>query len=403
MQYADCDASRREFLKAGLGTLPLAILWSFSHAHADDGSKVIPIDNRKNLAAGDIPCQRIPLGDPGDYKPCIARLPDSELLLTAFHQYMKEGGKVLEQTLLFRSADSGKTWSKPEPLDLPGREPYLTVLKDGTIFITGHQLAQDVRNTFGYTTGFLHRSTDRGTTWQTIRIPSEEIKPKASNHTSRNVLELADGTLLFGVDYDGGGGPYFVWRSTDRGATWERGRKCEPADFKSIYGFFGGETWLWGARSGKVWALVRVDSKEFPIAGRAIAAKDDQSDHFILYASTDQGAKFQRVQDFGDYGEMYMSILRLADKRLLLTFTVRDLKPPLGVRAIAGIENEDGFEFDFQNDRLMLDTRTPIGKPQGGGFGPTVELADGTLVTSYSYRGDDDQTHLEVVRWRLPM
>jgi hypothetical protein len=32
----------------------------------------------------------------------------------------------------------------------------------------------------------------------------------------------------------------------------------------------------------------------------------------------------------------------------------------------------------------------------------TVQLEDGTLVTSYSYRGADDRTHLEVVRWKLP-
>src|SRR4029077_10620911 len=151
-----------------------------------------------------------------------------------------------------------------------------------------------------------------------------------------------------------------------------------------------------------IWGLVRVDSTELPIKGRPIKSENDQSDHFILFSSADQGATFSRVQDFGDYGEMYMSILRLADKRLLLTFTVRDLKPPLGVRALPGIETDDGFNFDFQHDRLMLDTRTPIGKPQGGGFGPTVQLAEGTLVTSYSYRGDDDQTHLEVVRWRMP-
>jgi hypothetical protein len=378
-------------------------MWAAAHpVSGGEVAETIDVVDPRRLPPDRISCTRIPLGEPGDYKPCIAQLPDGELLLTAFHQYMKDGGKVLEQTLLFRSQDGGRTWSKPEPLDLLGREPYLTVLTDGTIFMTGHLLAQDVRNTFGYTTGFLHRSTDRGKTWQTLRIPSEEIKPKASNHASRNVLELADGTLLTGVDYDGGGGPYFMWRSKDRGATWERDRNCEPADFKSIYGFFGGETWLWAARSGKVWALVRVDSKEFPIAGRAIAAKDDQSDHFILYASTDLGATFRRVQDFGDYGEMYMSILRLADKRLLLTFTVRDLKPPLGVRAVVGSETDDCFEFDFQHDRLMLDTRTPVGRPQGGGFGPTVQLADGTLVTSYSYRGADDQTHLEVLRWRLP-
>jgi len=64
--------------------------------------------------------------------------------------------------------------------------------------------------------------------------------------------------------------------------------------------------------------------------------------------------------------------------------------------------SEDGFEFDFAHDRIMLDPRTPIGKEQGGGFGPTVQLKDGTLVTSYSYRDKDDKTHLEVVRWKLP-
>ena len=96
-----------------------------------------------------------------------------------------------------------------------------------------------------------------------------------------------------------------------------------------------------------------------------------------------------------------MSLLRLYDKRLLLTFTVRDLKPPLGVRAIVGKETDEGIEVDFAHDRIMLDAKTPVGKPQGGGFGPTVQLEDGKLVTSYSYRGEDGKSHLEVVRWEL--
>lgn len=362
----------------------------------------IAIANRKSLTIDKLACERIPLGEADDYKPCIAKLPSGELLLTAFHQYKRDGNKVLEQSLLFRSPDGGRTWTGPQRVDLLGREPYLTVLKNGTIFITGHLLAQDVRNEWGYTTGFLHRSTDGGRTWQSTRIESEQIKPKASNHTTRNVLELADGSLLLGVDYDGGGGPYFVWRSTDGGKTWDKSQKCEPHDFKSQYGFFGGETWLWQARSGKVWALVRVDSNEMPIKDRPIKAGNDQADHFILFSSANRGTTFDRIRDFGDYGEMYMSLLRLRDKRLLLTFTVRDLKPPLGVRAIAGGETDDGFEFDFACDRLMLDTRTPVGKDQGGGFGPTVQLEDGVLVTSYSYRTEDGKTHLEVVRWRLP-
>jgi hypothetical protein len=259
-----------------------------------------------------------------------------------------------------------------------------------------------VRNEHGYTHGYLHRSTDAGKTWESLRIASEEIKPRASNHSTRNVLQLADGTLLLGVDYDGGDGPYLMWRSRDNGKTWDKTGKCQPKDFKSQYGFFAGETWLWQAHSGKIWALVRVDSNELPIKDRPIKSKDDQSDHFILFSSADGGKTFDRVRDFGDYGEMYMSLLRLQDKRLLLTFTVRDLNPPLGVRAIPGVETEDGFEFDFARDRIMLDTRTPVGKAQGGGFGPTVQIKDGTLVTAYSYRDKDDRTHLEVVRWQLP-
>jgi BNR repeat-like domain len=363
---------------------------------------VVSVANRKSLSADKVECERIALGEPDDYKPCVAQLPSGELLLTAFHQHKKEKGRVLEQTLLFRSKDGGETWSGPEKLDLLGREPYLSVLKDGTLFLTGHLLADDVRNKYGYTHGYLHRSTDGGKSWGSLRIASEGTKPKAANHSTRNVLQLADGTLLLGVDYDGGDGPYLLWRSRDNGRTWDKTGKCRPRDFKSRYGFFGGETWLWQARSGKIWALVRVDSNELPIKDRPINAGNDQADHVILFSSSDEGKTFDRIRDFGDYGEMYMSILRLQHKRLLLSLTVRDLKPPPGVRALPGRETEDGFEFDFAADRILLDTRTPVGKAQGGGFGPTVQLKDGTLVTSYSYRGKDDRTHLEVVRWKLP-
>jgi hypothetical protein len=362
----------------------------------------IVIADRRDLAAGRIPCERVPLGEADDYKPCVARLPDGELLVAAFHQYPKGGGKVLEQNLLFRSRDGGKTWSKPQRLEPLGREPYLSVLKDGTILLTGHLLASDVRNPYGYTCGFLHRSTDRGRTWQSLRIASEGGKPGASNHTSRNVLECADGSLLLGVDYDGGGGPYFTWRSTDRGETWERDRPCAIEGFRSVYGSYGGETWLWQVPSGRVWALVRADSNEMPIAGRPIRSRNDRSDHFRLYASDDLGRTFRFHGDFGDYGEMYMSLLRLGGRRLLLTFTVRDLKPPLGVRGLLGEETAVGFRFDFGHDRLLIDARTPVGRSQGGGFGPTVRLDDGTLVTSYSYLDAEDRTRLEVVRWKLP-
>jgi hypothetical protein len=256
-----------------------------------DESGAASIHDPQLLPADPVRCERIALGEPDDYKPCVARMPDGELLLTAFHQHKRDGGKVMEQTLFFRSNDGGKSWDKTQ--------------------------------------------------------------------------------------------------------------NCEPQDFQSQYGFFGGETWLWQAKSGKIWALVRVDSNELPIRDRPIRAGNDQADHFILFSSADSAKTFDRIRDFGDYGEMYMSLLRLRDRRLLLTFTVRDLKPPLGVRSLAGTETDDGFEFDFAHDRVILDTKTGS-RFQGGGFGPTAQFDDGTLVTSCSYRGEDDKSHLEIIRWKLP-
>jgi len=404
--------ARYVLLRFGAAVLAIALGGDLLVECARGGDKQnepILVRNPKTLAVGKIPCERTPLGQPGDYKACVAVLPSGELLLTMFHMHKNvEGNKRLEQNVLYRSADSGKTWSGPEKLDLLGREPYLTVLKDGTIFITGHLLHTDIRNKYGYIHGYVHRSTDGGRTWQSTRIASEGIRPGTRGRSTRNVLELANGALMLGVDWadppnkTSQAGPFFMWRSTDGGQTWDRSQKCNPVGFKSRFGFFGGEAWLWQARSGKIIAFVRVESNEFPIKRQGkIVSRGDQDDHEMIWESTDEGRTFRRVSDFGDYGQMYPSLLRLQDGRLLYTYTQRALDPPLGVRALVGTEQKDGFTFDFNADRLLLDYKTGS-RYQGGGFGPTVQLKDGALVTSYTYRGEDNQTHAEVVRWRLP-
>jgi len=107
------------------------------------------------------------------------------------------------------------------------------------------------------------------------------------------------------------------------------------------------------------------------------------------------------------YGEMYPAILRLNDGRRLFTFNLREAippqEPPLGVRALLGVETDDRFQFDFKHDRIVIDAKTRVGNDSG--FGPTVQLDDDTLVTSYSYRGPSDggtDLNIEVVRCRLP-
>ena len=67
-----------------------------------------------------------------------------------------------------------------------------------------------------------------------------------------------------------------------------------------------------------------------------------------------------------------------------------------------GLEKPDGFSFDFNSDRLVLDEKTPANKSSGVSFGNTVQLPDSKLVSAYSYRGEDENVHAEVVRWALP-
>ena len=116
--------------------------------------------------------------------------------------------------------------------------------------------------------------------------------------------------------------------------------------------------------------------------------------------SADGGLTWSSLSDFGDYGMHYMRALRLADGRVLLTYTQRSTFQPLGLRAL--VSHDDGETWDFSADRIIIEGRTPWGLAQGGGFGNTVQLEDEELLTCYSYRESPERTRLELVRWRLP-
>jgi len=359
----------------------------------------------KRLSVDKIPCERIPLGEVDDYKPSIALLTTGELLLTMFTGQQLDSGKIAEQMVVYRSPDGGKTWSKRETPDIAGREPALSVTKDGAVFVTTHLLAQDIRNKDGYTHSYLHRSLDGGRTWTTTRVDPEKFRSRTTGLTTRNVLQLADGSLLLGVSEHGiKNCKSFLWRSTDNGKTWT---EKYPAHFDSVpkdypYTLFG-EAHLWQAQSGKLYAILRVGAgNTWPLPGTDDPGNNDQSERMIVYTSSDMGHKWSKVRDLGGYGQMYMSILRVGEGQLMLTFTQRAIEPPLGVRAVLGWETNDGLQFDFDHDQIMIDTKTPVGVASGGGFGPTVRIDDGTLVTSYTYRAADNRKHAEVVRWRMP-
>ena len=354
------------------------------------------------------------LGTPGDYKPCVAKLPSGELVLVAFSAMALPGParKQREEILLFRSGDGGRTWSRPQNLTadigLVGREPYFSILSDGTMFLTVTVFTNDVRNPAGYGQSYVYRSEDGGRTWTSMLAEPDGLdRTSASTVTTRNILEMHDGSLLLGVGGRGLGlsDSDYVWRSHDRGRSWSERYPIHVEglgeDFPSP---FLGEAVLWQVATGKVYVIARVDPRYLPQPGDVVPNAEtfnDQCNRMALYETTDEGRTVRPVRALGVLGEMYPALLQLKDGRLLLTFTVRRLHTPLGVRAVIGEELRDDIRFDMEHDRLLLDTKTPPDVTSGGGFGRTVQLDDGMLVTSYSWRDAEHVTHIEVVRWRL--
>ena len=384
--------------------LVLATSWLAQPGLAADKHNRIRIRDPKSGKVYTVKCERIPLGKNDDYKASIVVLPNQRLLLSMFMGKRVGGGKILEQTVLYGSADGGKTWSKRRVLSTLGREPYLSVSKSGTVFITAHLLKQDKRNRDGYTHSYLHRSDDGGKNWTSLKVQPKLFRPKTTALISRNVLQLADGSLVFGISEHAPNSRSVVYRSTNEGKSWQ----TYPSHFEGVpkkypYTLFG-EAHLWQARSGKVITILRVGAaNSWPIRGTSDPGNNDQSERMIVYSTTNLGKSWQKGPDLGTYGQMYMALLPVGRDRILLTFTQRAIAKQLGIRAVLGRQLDDGFHFDMkQKNHIMIETRTPPGTASGGGFGPTVRLADGTLVTSYTYRLADGSKHAEVVRWRLP-
>jgi len=291
---------------------------------------------------------------------------------------------------------------------LIGREQWLSCTSKGILFATCHILPHDANNPDGHFHGYVHRSTDSGATWERTRIGPEGFPRRVWTTTSRNIVELPDGTLLMGVAIYGTDVAY-MWTSRDDGATWD---KSAPAvklgsyrgrHYKNrTHGFFD-EDFLFRTRSGKLLEFIRADrhSAIYPMKdGRTVPTGTDHVERMLRSESTDNGRTWSDLRDHGDYGMMYPRIIRLQDGRLLMTFTQRGVFYPIGLQAV--LSHDDGETWDFDSDRIIIEGKTPWGKISGAGFGNTVQAADGTLISCYTYRAADNQTYLETVRWRLP-
>ena len=383
----------------------------------DRSSLPIRVNHPRRLPGWQLPAERIAIGRFGDYKPSLALLPDGELLLVAFHKTGTYGETDFhEQTTFWRSGDGGKTWSdRDDRDDIIGREQFLTCMPGGTLFMTSHLLPEDNAHpggAGGYHS-YLHRSTDGGKTWDRTQVLLEgalrrDAPEQSGTVTDREVVALPDGTLLLGVALDGSTVAY-MWRSTDGGESWERDRPCRIRGYYDNGDAFFSNSFTYCNEAGNLlhWCRVGPPSPMYPMGdGRPAPVGDDQNDRTMWTQSTDQGRTWECVEDFGDYGQMYWRMLKLRDGRLLATFTQRGIVYPFGLRAT--MSYDDGQTWDFACDQIVIEGLTPWGAPSGGGYGNTVQLDDGTLVTCYGYNpGKEpsikaDASQIEVVRWELP-
>ncbi|MCH2114837.1 MAG: glycoside hydrolase [Pirellulales bacterium] len=371
-----------------------------------------------------LPAERIAIGE--GYKPTLARLPGGELIMIFFRWDKSQG--YHEYSLLCRSADEGKTWSDPQEIELGpgqgllGRENWLTVIDDGTphglTFTTNHIIRADVQNpTPGTCRATINRSTDGGVTW------SQEILPAKWSHTSRNIVQMPDGSLKVGANRYGENHTNGInnrWlTSTDGGLHWTDSRLKLPGyttyqgremEYDNAVGFFQ-ESYTYLSDAGELLQWIRLDRESPMYAMHAEKPTgNDNADRLIFTKSTDGGLTWSNVKDFPKYtgtlepyGQMYPRVTSLHQGRTLMTYTKRSGTPPLGLRAV--LSTDGGDTFDCQNDVLILDENTQPGWTSGGGFGNTVQLPQGGLISVYSYATTpqgNERPHVEAVRWRLP-
>jgi hypothetical protein len=385
----------------------------------DTSTLPIKVLHPQRLGTSQLPAHRTPLGKPGDYKPWIIQCKNGELLAVAMdadYSVAVPRKPYYNHALFWRSTDGGNTWGPREArADLAGKEFAITCLSDGTLLMTAHIMGQDVNNKLGGGRWYskIFRSTDHGRTWSEAPIGWDDEPIVHEGASDRNVVEMPDPggsgktTVVLGVCKGRTAEHTRLWRSWDSGMTWDKTFKPDTQGWDDVDGFFSNSV-IYRMASGRLLHTVRVDDDgpyyKVPDLRKTGSQTGDSSDRTMLWVSDDNGATWNRhgkYGTFGGFGEMYFRFLRLKDERLLCTFTVRSMSTdgqPMGLRAV--LSYDDGQTWNFDNDRLVLEYQTP-GR-NGGHFGNTIQVEDGSLVSIYSYRGPGGYTHVEAMRWRLP-
>jgi len=355
---------------------------------------------------------------PGRYnfKPHIGRLPDGEILLFASHTHSEEiatsqnvdlpARSINTHVVLYRSNDDSRSWGRGRHVRelIGGHEPSVSII-DGILLVTvnihGSGWFPDPFAERDHFYVVVARSEDRGETFTTTIFDRAATGATDDDRVdcSRNILRLPNGRLWLGL---GLGARHRVAHSDDLGRSWTMAdARVEGVGYEGISRSFFIESLAFYSPWGRLMMLARVDFGFAKFANPlphdpqyAGGTGLDQFDGQVLFTSEDDGLTWTPVRAVGFPALMYPSIVNLDESRMLLTYTVREIPPEdsgsihrkVGIQAIVVEAQSDGsFDFDFSRDVAIVDDSTPASMRNAGGFGNTLRLPDGTLITPFSY------------------
>lgn len=317
--------------------------------------------------------------------PNLTLLPDGAIVALIFNQ--PSHGQMPGDIDCWGSTDGGRFWSKrgvavPHDRADTNRMNIAAGLAhngDLVVLCSGWQLrGTDLVRRLS---PWVCRSRDGGHTWSVDRDSRTRVVfPAGADYEDRDdrmikpfgdIVQLPQGRLAASFYHDYGQ----VWMlfSSDDGHTW--------GDAALVCGENRGET-----------AHLRLTPQRWIAASRTEMGVDGKIPEvgLGLFASSDEGQKWQFEQTLTDHLQHPGDFLRLSDGRVLLSYGMRDTFA-IGVR-FADLE---GRHWSPPEVLVQLNAGDM-------GYPSTVELADGTLVTAFYHKGIPEHAryHMGVVRWR---
>ena len=331
---------------------------------------------------------RTRVGPRGLYKACMSQLPDGKLVVVTSRRepgYYKDNSKTFFTMYAYESADLGLTWQKIGKHPIPGKdgkgslhgkEASLTTLGDGSLVMTAENA--DWTPAADHSIIRVCRSSDGGRTW--------EVTDLAGSDSPRNLIVEADGSLLMvrSFGWSEGNSKMQVGRSGDGGKTWEFSEGVIDWDQTQF-----GEVSAIRLPDGRLLASLRYQLPE---------TQGEGFEETLLTESSDDGKHWSKPRRLTNAAEVHVYLTKLGDGRLLATYVNYHL--PWGIYAI--VSQDGGVTWDRDHPiQLALSADFYVGWPV------TLQLADESLITSYTVRAYLKQTTgqqnvTEVVRWRLP-